>query len=89
MSMFRIWGETYYLDLKELETRTESNMKDSEENESTISPIKFEIMKTMVEVIMSEHEPMDEMLSSKSKEVSIPFRIAFNTLLVNNIIKSI
>ena len=87
--MFKIFGETYYLDLHEMEKKSESHTQSSEESEKTISPMKFEVLKTMVDVIMSEQEPMDEMLSSKSREVSIPFRIAFNTLLVNNIIKSI
>lgn len=95
MQMFKVFGETYYLDLNELEKKTESNyqstddMENTGDSEKTISPIKFEIMKTMVEVIMSEQEPIDEMLSNKSREVSIPFKIAFNTLLVNNIIQNI
>ena len=95
MQMFKVFGKTYYLDLNELEKKTESNhqttndMENTGDSEKIISPIKFEIDKTMVEVIMSEHEPIDEMLSNKSKEVSIPFKIAFNTLLVNNIIQNI
>ena len=95
MQMFKVFGETYYLDLNELEKKKESNhqntndMENNSDSEKTISPIKFEIVKTMVEVVMSEQEPIDEMLSNKSREVSIPFKIAFNTLLVNNIIQNI
>jgi hypothetical protein len=95
MQMFKVFGETYYLDLNELEKKTESyhqntnDMENNSDSEKTISPIKFEIVKTMVEVVMSEQEPIDEMLSNKSRGVSIPFKIAFNTLLVNNIIQNI
>jgi hypothetical protein len=41
----------------------------------------------MMEVLMTEREEADEMLGHKSS-VTIPFKLAFNTLLNENIIKS-
>jgi hypothetical protein len=35
---------------------------------------------------MTESEIIDEKLGFKNNEISIPFKIAFNTLLVNKII---
>jgi hypothetical protein len=42
----------------------------------------------MIETILTEKDEVDETLGDKS-DVSIPFKIAFNTLLYNKIIKQI
>ena len=44
----------------------------------------------MIEVVLTEREELDENLGIHSaKKTSIPFRLAFNTLLRHNIIKSL
>jgi hypothetical protein len=55
------------------------------------SIIKFELIKMMIEVVLTERmDDMDENLGiHNAKSTSIPFRIAFNTLLRHNIIKYI
>jgi hypothetical protein len=44
------------------------------------------MIKMMMEVLMTERDDADEMLGNKSA-VSIPFKLAFNTLLNENILK--
>jgi len=44
------------------------------------------MIKMMMEVLMTEREEMDEMLGPKSS-TTIPFKLSFNTLLNENIIK--
>ena len=97
--MIEVLGRTYYLDLNELEKFVElpdeepKEVNEEGEEESTgqrFSIIKFEIVKTMIEVILTEREEFDESLGSyQATKTSIPFRLAFNTLLRHNIIKSL
>jgi hypothetical protein len=47
--------------------------------------VKYELIKIMVDVVLSESEETDEKLGHKSN-LSIPFKLAFNTLLNNKII---
>jgi hypothetical protein len=92
--MFKILGESYYLDFNELDKQIsiEKVVTDTEENEGdhSVNLVKFELLKLMVEVVLSEREEIDENLGVYSgKDLSIPFRIAFNTLLTHNILKSL
>jgi hypothetical protein len=92
--MFKILGESYYLDLNELDKQISivKTVKDdeNEESEHNVNLVKFELLKLMVEVVLSEREDIDENLGVYSgKDLSIPFRIAFNTLLTHNILKSL
>ena len=53
---------------------------------------KFETIKMMLEVVLTEREEIDDNLGIRagtSKSLSIPFKIAFNTLLRHGIIKYI
>ena len=56
--------------------------------EQQISVVTYELIKIMIETILTEKDEVDETLGDKS-DVSIPFKIAFNTLLYNKIIKQI
>jgi hypothetical protein len=40
----------------------------------------------MLETVLSEHDDMDEKLGVKSSNTSIPFKIAFNSLLNKKLI---
>lgn len=82
--MLKILGEHYYLDLDAIDDYIQ--IKDiksvSGETEGThISVVKYETIKLMLEVIMDENEQIDETLGGKSSEITIPFKLAFNTLL--------
>jgi hypothetical protein len=46
------------------------------------------MVKLMLDVIMSEQSESDEKLGLKNSELSIPFRLAFNSLLYKKIITS-
>jgi hypothetical protein len=50
---------------------------------------KWELTKAMIEVVLSEQGELDESMGLQKLEsqLSIPFRISFNTLLINKILK--
>lgn len=86
--MIKIFNEYYYLDLERLETYLSIPPKEGEDNsDNQFSAIKYEISKLMIEVIMSEHKELDETLGiTNQSDLSIPFKLAFNTLLKHNIL---
>lgn len=95
--MLKIMGEHYYLDLNEIDNfiQVKDDNKQKSENltenltENHISVVKYETIKLMLEVIMDEHEEIDETLGAKAVSgLSIPFRLAFNTLVSKKMIKS-
>lgn len=87
--MIQVLGEMYYLDLEEISNTVNiKNLESSEEDEQTINLVSFEVVKMLLEIIMTEREEIDETLGSHSLDkLSIPFKLAFNTLLKHNIIK--
>jgi len=87
--MLEILGEMYYIDLNELSDTIDMSIPTvSGETEQTINLVSFEVLKMMLEVIMTEREEVDENLGIHSvKNLSIPFKIAFNTLLKHQILK--
>ena len=55
--------------------------------EMKINIIKFEMVKMLMDTVLTEHEEVDEKLGMKSSSnTSIPFRIAFNSLLNKKLI---
>jgi len=94
--MFKIFNEEYYLDLVEIEKFVNidktQNTEDSEDanndnNGVHVNIVKFDLVKMLLDVIMTENDEVDERLGMNSNETTIPFKFAFNTLLNNNIIK--
>ena len=81
--MLKILGEHYYLDLDKIEVFTSAtppeNFTGSTENH--ISVVKYDMVKILIEVLMSENGQIDETLGMKSNEMTIPFKISFNSLL--------
>jgi hypothetical protein len=78
--MLKILNEHYYLDLDEIDSYINiENPTGGTEN--TISVVKYEMVKTLIEILMTENEGVDETLGPKSSELSIPFKISFNTLM--------
>jgi len=84
--MFEIFNEHYYIDLDELENYTQFTGSSGETN---IHLVKYETVKTMIDVMLSEEGEVDENLGLKSSELTIPFKVAFNTLLMKKIINKI
>lgn len=88
-NMLEILGEMYYIDLKKVGDAVD--LKSSEESDNTdltINVVSFEVIKMMLEIIMTERDEIDETLGIRSAEkLSIPFKLAFNTLLRHEILK--
>jgi hypothetical protein len=56
-------------------------------SEMKINIIKFEMVKMLLETVLTEQDVVDEKLGMKSSSnTSIPFRIAFNSLLNKKLI---
>ena len=91
--MLKVLGEHYYLDLDKIdeyvqikETTPSTGVTDT----THISIIKYESIKLMLDIIMDEPEEIDEQLGAKgTNNLSIPFRLAFNTLLYKKLINKI
>ena len=92
--MLKVLGENYYLDLDKIDDYVQ--IKDQKESlsgetESTaISIIKYETIKLILEVVMDESEDVDATLGVKgTNNLSIPFKIAFNTLLYKKLLNKL
>lgn len=95
--MLTFLGENYYLDINELEKQVSYEKSilpvitgETEIPEQQISVTRFETFKLLIDVVLTEREELDEGLGAHAgKDLSIPFKIAFNTLLINNILKTL
>ena len=91
--MIPVLGENYFIDLDKIEGYLDMGQDDDTSDSSTgvtetrINIIKFEMVKMLLETVLTEQEIMDEKLGMKSNSnTSIPFRIAFNSLLNKKLI---
>jgi hypothetical protein len=91
--MIQVLGENYFIDLDEIENYLDMNQDDdSDDSESGVTKtkiniIKFEMVKMLLDTVLNEQEIVDEKLGMKSNaQVSIPFRLAFNSLLNKKLI---
>jgi hypothetical protein len=103
--MFKIFNENYYIDLDAIDRYVQIDEEEDKvlskkdddgdnsvielESEAKIHLVKYELVKTMLETILTESNEVDEDLGMKSNEVSIPFKISFNSLIMKNIINKI
>jgi hypothetical protein len=73
-----------------VQIKTKKNITSGDTEGNTISIIKYETIKLMLEIIMDEPEEIDEQLGAKgTNNISIPFKLAFNTLLYKKLINKI
>jgi len=90
--MLKVLGENYFIDLDRVEeymniSEEEDDDKFSGSTEIRVNLIKFEMVKMLMDTILTENEDIDEKLGMKgSSNTTIPFRIAFNSLLNKKII---
>ena len=84
--MFNVFGENYYIDLDKIEDFVQY---EGLSGETSIHVVKYESVKAMVDTILTETNEVGENLGMKTNEVTIPFKIAFNTLLMKKIINKI
>jgi hypothetical protein len=65
----------------------DSDDSESGFTETKINIIKYEMVKMLLDTVLTEQEIVDEKLGMKgTSNVSIPFRIAFNSLLNKKLI---
>jgi hypothetical protein len=83
--MLKILNDHYYVDLDVMETYVNIPTS-SGDVENHISVVKYDMIKVMMEVLLTEDDLVDEALGEKSNELTIPFKLAFNTLLNKKII---
>ena len=92
--MLTVLGKNYYIDIESITQKcmsTSEPVKDPENGEEKkgieINLFKYETIKICIEVVLSELENVDEEIAEFSqKDLPISFKIAFNTLLKNEII---
>jgi hypothetical protein len=90
--MIKVLGENYYFDLDKIEEYLDMSNEITDEEvsgstEQKINIIKFEMVKILMDTILTEHEDIDEKLGMKSStNTSIPFRLSFNRLLNKKLI---
>lgn len=89
--MLNLLGKNYFIDFDEIEKYID--MSENEEisvtgsSEMRINIVKYEIVKMMLEVVLTENDEVDDKLGLKSSSsVSLAFKIAFNSLLNKNLI---
>jgi hypothetical protein len=89
--MLKILGEHYFIDLdnveKYLDMTTETTELISGGTETKINVVKYEMVKLMLDVILTENDDIDEKLGLNSaNNLTLPFKLAFNTLLNKKLI---
>ena len=90
--MISVLGENYYIDLDVIEQYLDMSDDTPTERltgstEMKINIIKFEMVKMLLDTVLTEQDNVDEKLGLKSNtNTSIPFRIAFNSLLNKKLI---
>ena len=89
--MLKILGENYYFDIDEIENyiNVEPPTDFTGLPQNHISVVKYEMVKMMVETLIVENEEADETLVMKNTELSITFRLAFNSLIFKKLINKI
>ena len=97
--MFKIFNETYYVDIDKIDEyvqfteesveETDTENEEVTKEEKQIHLVRYELVKNFLETVLTESNEVDEDLGMKTNEVSIPFKIAFNSLLVKKIINKL
>lgn len=91
--MIQLMGENYYFDLDVINDYINIESKQpvtGDTGDQHISVVKYEMVKMMMEIVITEQEETDEMLGSRgSNNLTIPFKIAWNTLLKHKMIQSL
>jgi hypothetical protein len=84
--MFKIFNDTYYVDIDEIEKYI-NIPSPTGGTEIHVNVVKYEAVKMMLEVLMTEDEEMDESLGLKGGNgTTIPFKLAFNSLINKKLI---
>jgi hypothetical protein len=89
--MVEFLGKYYYIDLDEITDKCRTGNKIIEEDSEDaleVNIFKYEVIKMCLETVLSEIREVDEELGAfGNKDTTIAFKLAFNTLIKNNILK--
>ena len=66
-----------------VESEEDDDLDDATQQNSIV---KYEMIKMMIDVILTEGGEVDEVMGARSSELSIPFKLAFNSLLNKKIL---
>lgn len=85
----RIDNDVDFLLNKQIEEEDEEVSDNPPQDPQMIDVAKWEVVKALIESILNENGILDESMGIQKLEgqLSIPFRLAFNTLIKNKIIK--
>ena len=88
--MVEILGKYYYVDIDSITEKCKTNEPVIDEDGTQANEInifKYEIIKMCLERILSEYQEIDEQMGAfATNEMSQSFKLAFNTLLKNEIL---
>ena len=88
--MVEIFGKNYYLDIDGItrKCQTGHTIKDEDGEETLeVNIFKYEVIKMCIDRVLNEFQEVDEGLGKFAQEgTSVSFRIAFNTLIKNQIL---
>jgi hypothetical protein len=87
--MVEILGKKYYIDIDSVTKKCQTGNKIKNENGQRtfeIDIFKYEIIKTCIERILNEFEDPEEENLLGDESLSTSFKIAFNTLIKNEIL---
>lgn len=86
--MVEIFGKHYYLDLDAVTEQCRTKGTFAEDGEPVeINVFKYDLMKMCIERVVNDFEEPDESMGVFGKsELTPSFKIAFNTLIKNNIL---
>jgi hypothetical protein len=85
--MQTILGENYYIDLKKIDEIVNIKSSGETEGDQHIAIVKYEMVKLLTDVVLTESDDIDEKMGSKAgSNLSLPFKLAWNTLLMHKII---
>jgi hypothetical protein len=88
--MIQVFGEDYHLNLTNIDKFVNLEPVSGDTDNQHISVMRYEMIKIMVDVVLSETEDVDDKLGTKGAEkLNIPFRLAWNTLLRYKLIEKL
>jgi hypothetical protein len=88
--MMDVFGETYHLNLDTIDefVNLPKDAVSGDTEVQHISILKYEMVKLLLEVVLSESEEVDDKLGYKgSNNLPLPFKLAWNTMLKNKFIE--
>ena len=87
--MVEIFGKSYYLDIDSItkKCQTGNTIKDEDGETLEINIFKYEMIKMCIERVLNEFQEVDEELGAFARnDTTLSFRIAYNTLIKNEIL---